>query len=220
MSEYGMIVKNLHGFVVIDSLYRNFSYSDNDTIAVVSGINTLNITDTSDNIIVAYQPSTTGYSTIVSYTKSGSDFTEVKFISEVSQNIDWILYKESPTNTYATSYGLNIFKADGTIAFSSNEDGYYNIVAVHNAYNEEQFSVIDADNNYFIFLNHNHKVIRYGYDAYLYQPGLKKINSTTLESGQIHYSTQTVSVYQASSAGFQVSVQPTKVIEIKPPPGV
>jgi hypothetical protein len=131
MTNYGMLINNATGRVLIDSMYRNYSLHDTGTLSCTAGMNDLNITSTSNAVLIAIQPSTNGYSGISHYKKSGSNITGVGIISEVIQDVDWVLYKEVPLNTPDADYGLNVYNDAGSLVFSSNETDYMRIEAVH-----------------------------------------------------------------------------------------
>lgn len=244
MSEYGLITNNLTGRVVIDSMYKNFSYKTGGSLACSSGLNNLNITDTALTILCAIRPTTSGYSNVISYVKSGSNFTDIKIGSSASQTIPWILFIEGYTADPDSGYGLNVYNEDGDVVFTSNETGYLKLVGIHSGGNNLSWTqswdvsacssgptltissynitVNDADNNYFILLG-KQSAVAYCYSnttRWFYHAGIKKVNSTTIEVGLFQYTTDTTNLgfNVASINGY--SAQPGYILEVEKPPSL
>jgi hypothetical protein len=204
MVNYGFIAKNIAGDVIIDGLYRNFSYEQKGSTSLSQGNNNVSITNTLKEGLYGIQPQTGKYFATQGFVKSGSYYTDIRIFSTVAATtVKWILFTEQ-ANVALPDYGMVIYKDDGsTVAFSSAEK-YMKIVGIYDgsasvanpgspesdvSYND--ITVSDADNNYFFLQTTN----IWSQDVNAPSPpsppptrqwsrtwmsGLKKINSTTL----------------------------------------
>jgi len=245
MSEYGLVIRNDTNQIVIDSKYRNYSYSAHGTAVNVTktidhGEYIHTITTTSGIIVAAFRP-VSDYSRLVGFQESGDTYTGLRFVSDANQSIPYIYYTEGLKNAIP-DYGLVIYNDSGTIVWSSGEDGYFNIVEVQDwsvsvsanvtgdcdvkgeafftPTEYKDYTVVDVDNNYFFITGFQHAYSNCapGNWSARYQIGVKKIDSTTIRFGWFLYDSQTYtgSGYQSGS----LISSPQKLIEIKAPPSI
>lgn len=241
MTEYGIVIKNAGGRVIIDSNYNNYAYVQHGNISLTADtLTNLNITDTPQNILCAIRPTTSGHSSVYSYVKSGSNYTDIKFISDVSQSVPYMLMANAPQQPTNTGYGMVVYNSSGDPTFNSNEIGYCNVAAVHVGSFDIDFNLVvscsaggitssphtftveDADNNYFILLTRKMVVGACPTSTIgIFHTALKKIDSKTLQSDMIfaHSYTDT-NVTTNFSFGAGASFSSNYILEIKKPPSI
>jgi len=242
--DYGLKIKNNNGVILIDSLYRNYSFEGNGTkscsAASTSGESIETITSTSD-AIVAFMKAPTDYARIVGFTESGSDYNGIRFLSSTAQSISYVYYTESLKNT-TDDYGLNVYNPSNETVFSSSEDGYFN-VATADTYNlsstiimggncgtngqayytptdTNDYTVEDADNNYFLITGFQFAYANCGESpdwSARYTVGIKKINSTTIRLGWFYFDSK-IQTLSGGIAAAAITCSPRMIIEVKKPP--
>ena len=203
MADYGTLIYNKGSSVVIDSLYKNYSYQAHGTSNLLATPTEViqGITPNTNNVAVAWRPTTSGYSVMNGLRLTGGVVDGIRFYSEVNQTINYIYFTEGLKDPIP-DYGLVVYGEDGTsIIFSSGETSYFKIlksqiwnanIAVYGSCpspspppNYVDITVNDADNNYFFVMGRQYGFVSCGSTGVKHNfiTGLKKINSTTIRIG-------------------------------------
>jgi hypothetical protein len=118
---YGLEVKNSAGDIIIDGVNKNFALYESGSGTIPSN-NILTVsfaTPTPQIPIIAIQPTdTTGYISIIGYTKNGSNWTGFIVFSTNGATFNWKVYVAHPT-TEAENYGLVVRDVSSNIVFDS-----------------------------------------------------------------------------------------------------
>jgi hypothetical protein len=119
---YGLEVKNSAGDIIIDGVNKNFAFYESGSGTISGTTHRLDVTfatPTSQVPIIAIQPlDTAGAISVISYTKSGSNWTGFTVGSYLGASFNWKVYVAHP-NTEAESYGLIVRDASSNIVFDS-----------------------------------------------------------------------------------------------------
>jgi hypothetical protein len=119
---YGIKVKNSAGDIIIDENNKNFAFYESGSGVITSAAKRLDVsfaTPTPQIPIIAIRPSdTTGYISMMGYTKSGANWTGFTVGSNLGASFNWRAYIAHP-NTKAEDYGLIVKDPAGEIIFDS-----------------------------------------------------------------------------------------------------
>ena len=224
MSDYGLIVRNSHKSIIIDSTYKNFTYYQSGTSTLSIGTNTIPISGTSDMMILVIQPSLDAYIAAYGFldTTTPGIFESIVLIADAPCDCNWLLYKEGESHP-TSDYGLKIKNLDDIIVFNSTEIGYANIIKRHlqGTYYTPGIGFYDPDinilnsNSYFQITGVQYKTIC-GSGIYTdYISALKKITSTSIRMGYIPLATGS-----SNSTTSNAIVRNRYILEFRPPPSL
>ena len=224
MSDYGLVIKNSAGKVVIDSVYKNYTYYESGTSSLVPGINEISITNTTSHLVLVLKPNTDAYMIPYGFldTTTPGTFESIMIAADATCECEWILYRDGQTTT-TNDNGLIIYDSTANVIFNSNETGYVNIL---NHYywsltaNDETATndiTVNDSNNYFNIQGTINLTKTVSLVARYYQVGFKKIDSTTVRMGHVITKSHSVSVAHPTAQG---SLYPMTIIEYKAPPSI
>ena len=129
---YGLEVKNSAGDTIIDGVNKNFALYESGSGTLLNTVKRLDVvfaTPTPQIPIIAIQPSdTTGYTSMMGYTKSGSNWTGFTVGSNLGSSFNWKAYIAHPT-AKAENYGLLVYDESSNIIFDSART-YFKIYSV------------------------------------------------------------------------------------------
>jgi len=152
--SYGLQIKNGSNNIIIDEAFKNFQIAATGTSAAgtalpitgnlmtegglvfakPSGVNTSDSAGWHIGIEMNFYSAHTGqFDVNLTSTYSGGVDRSTSAITspnlgKQAPNIDWIYIKPSATPT-STEYGLEVYAADGTMSFSSEVSGMFNIIS-------------------------------------------------------------------------------------------
>jgi hypothetical protein len=218
MSEYGLEVRNNSNIVIIDSTYKNHTYYQHGSSSVVQYLNEIDIDDLSTSGLLFIKAPSGIYASPFGFKKNGSVYDKIVIAASGSGTVDWIVFKEG-SDALETGYGLVVYDSSSEVVFNSNELGYCNVVNDTDV--GSTISVLDAVNNYYEYVGGSWRYNYNGTTKYTTREivGIKYNDSTHIDSSLFIYA----NVYgdhgigNASGNGGRI---PTKLIEIKPPPGI
>ena len=193
MADYGLLVKNNANEIQIDSLYKNFSLFGSGSLAISSGENTINFTDTAQTPIIGIRPTTTTFCVLKKLNKSGANYitATIEGQLDVSGTIQWLVFIDGLLNALPT-YGLIVKNSSNEVVFSSNES-YFKIKGIYSPSvstgSYVNVTVNNADNNYFILYPYSYYIESewveeiQAYGTTVFCMGIKKISSTVVRVG-------------------------------------
>jgi len=234
MTDYGLEIYNNKNILIVDSKYKNYVYHQHGTSFVqANDLTEIDINPFSTNGVVLTKPTTfyaRPYGFI--YDSTSAEYNKFLLASDATGYIDWIIYKDI-TTVPSGDYGLNIFDSSGSIVFSSNQLGYFNVL-LKSSYSASNETVYDAVNNYFHIVGiysgsrstlYNNRNGREELEIERKITGFKRIDSITLGFGEFWFNVEVIDYGPGSGGGTTVSSKasgsfPQDIIEVKPPPSI
>jgi hypothetical protein len=192
MSTYGLLVKNSAGSIIIDGVSKNFAFYESGSGTITSAAKRLDIafaTPTPQIPIIAIQPSdTTGYTSMMGYNKSGSNWTGFTVGSNLGSSFNWKAYIAHPT-VKAENYGLLVKDPAGEIIFDSART-YFKIysvttsIALANTSAYQDITHAGISNPYYLWAPERFawqgQFVGGHWIILLYRTSIKKIDSTSV----------------------------------------
>jgi len=156
MVDYGLMILNSSGSVLIDETYKNYTYKEKGSTAISAGWNTISFaSSTTHNVAYGVRPTASGFIYFGGVVKSGSSYTGFRILSTASMTLPWIVFEDTQQNALA-SHGLVVYDSAGSVVFSSNEK-YMKLLTIDNSSataglpggTPGTITVTSAANNYF-----------------------------------------------------------------------
>jgi len=205
MVDYGLNVKNSNQEVQIDSQYRNLSLDssgsgvsiDNSTGGTFQAAE-ISIDSSALVPLIVWQPSTSYFSIIFAYNKSGDNYISFYATTEDAQtdSINWKCYRENRAASGDT-YGLLVYNSGGNLVFDSGKKylkirqissaslsnpsawSYPSSDVSHTSYSDPYYVLSPNCGFWYLSAQINPSQWRFQY----LKIGLKKLNSTSVRVG-------------------------------------
>jgi len=188
MADYGLKIKNINSEIQIDSVNRNYVFSegaDGQAIGASGGINNHNLTNpTPYPPIVMFRPVAAGTISpatnrlgLLTLTYSAPNYTAFQTIGLANATYDYRVFTIKDTRLGTDDYGLRIKNASGNLVYDSGFKTFriINVISTSNG-----STVAHGATNPYYIITPTHSGILGGHPAYTFRlvQGIHKVDSS------------------------------------------